>query len=69
MSFVAIVHGLQRGEGVVCQALLPACALCLLHCCPWSGTCAACWRGMPGPWEGGQHLMPLCYFRNQLLGQ
>ena len=36
---------------------------------PWSGTCAACWRGMPGAWEGGQHLVPLCYFRNQLLGQ
>lgn len=65
MSFVAILHGSQRGEEVVHQALM----LARTHCCAWSGTCAACWCGMPGPCEGGQHLVPPCYFRNQLLGQ
>lgn len=28
---------------------------------------ALCWPGMPSP--GGQHHVPLCYFRNQLLGK
>lgn len=32
MSSVAIRHGSQRGEEMVHQVLLPACALCLPHC-------------------------------------
>lgn len=57
MNFVATLCDSQKGE-VLLQVLLPACALCLLHSCVWSGTCAACWHGLPGCWEGGQHLVP-----------